>query len=338
MKKVVDVCTRVEGHGNIKILLQKDEISSVNFDLEIFRGFENILLDKRLIDTPRIASRICGLCHASQTIASCKAIESMYEVEPSNQSVLLRRLLMIGELIRSHSMHFFFQAFPDLFVILDKQPKPLSLNELIHFDPKLTSNMYELIKIGNEIGNLFGGRSVHLITPIIGGVFFSPSKKEINIARKYLQNSINNLKWIIERFIEIFSQFAPPDVYSLPNPAYMGMHNDEKYDRYNGLLRLAQNNKIIADFPVYKHSQYFDKQEDIRGIDFYLKNDQNILVGPLARYKIINDYGIDELQSYIGLFNKEWQNSILFSNVIRLIEMMFVSYEGLSILDDTELT
>jgi len=338
MKKVVDVCTRVEGHGNIKILLQKDEISSVNFDLEIFRGFENILLDKRLIDTPRIASRICGLCHASQAIASCKAIESMYEVEPSNQSILLRRLLMIGELIKSHSMHFFFQAFPDLFVILDKQPKPLSLNELIHFDPKLTSNMYELIKIGNEIGNLFGGRSVHLITPIIGGVFFSPLKKEINIARRYLQNSINNLKWIIERFQEIFSQFAPPDVYTLPNPAYMGMHNDEKYDRYNGLLRLAQNNKIIADFPVYKHSQYFDKQEDIRGIDFYLKKDQNILVGPLARYKIINDYGIDELQSYIGLFNKEWQNSILFSNVIRLIEMMFVSYEGLSILDDTELT
>lgn len=118
----------------------------------------------------------------------------------------------------------------------------------------------------------------------------------------------------------------------------MGMHNDEKYDRNNGLLRLTQNNKIIADFPVYKHSQYFDKQEDIRGIDFYLKNDQNILVGPLARYKTINNYGIDELQSYIGLFNKEWQNSILFSNVIRLIEMMFVSYEGLSILDDTELT
>jgi coenzyme F420-reducing hydrogenase alpha subunit len=218
MKKVIDMCTRVEGHGSINIILQKDEISNVDFKLDIVRGFENILHNNNLTDAPRIASRICGICHASQAIASCKAIENIYEIEPSLQSILLRRLMMIGELIKSHSMHFFFQAFPDLFVILKKNPHPLTLSELIHFDPKLTSSMYELINIGNEIVSLFGGKSVHLITPVIGGVMFSPSKKDIGIARKLLQKSLINLEWILERFNQLFSQYNPPDIYTLTNP------------------------------------------------------------------------------------------------------------------------
>ena len=42
--KVVEVCSRVEGHGNINVYLnnQKDEISHVNFEIGFFRGFENI--------------------------------------------------------------------------------------------------------------------------------------------------------------------------------------------------------------------------------------------------------------------------------------------------------
>ena len=66
--KVVEVCSRIEGHGNVNIYLnnQKDEISHVNFEINFFRGFENILIGKKLIDVPRITSRICGLCHASQ--------------------------------------------------------------------------------------------------------------------------------------------------------------------------------------------------------------------------------------------------------------------------------
>src|SRR4030042_581281 len=110
------MCTRIEGHGEVEIYLanQNEEISYVEFVLDAYRGFENILLKKNLLDIPKIASRICGLCHASQAISSCKAIEAVYDIEPSEQSILLRRLLMTGEMIKSHSMHIFFQSLPDL--------------------------------------------------------------------------------------------------------------------------------------------------------------------------------------------------------------------------------
>ena len=70
--KVVDVCTRVEGNGDIKILIHNDDISNIEFQIGVLRGFNKFLIGKKLNDIPRIVSHICGLCHASQTIASCK--------------------------------------------------------------------------------------------------------------------------------------------------------------------------------------------------------------------------------------------------------------------------
>ena len=74
--KVVEVCSRVEGHGNVNLYInnQNDEISHVDFEIRAYRGFENILIGKKMIDTPKITSRICGLCHASQCIVSCKTL------------------------------------------------------------------------------------------------------------------------------------------------------------------------------------------------------------------------------------------------------------------------
>lgn len=238
LKKVIDVCTRVEGHGTVNIFLgnQNEEISNVNFETAIFRGFENILMNKKLLDIPKIASRICGLCYASQSIVSCKTIENMYEVEPLEQSVLLRRLLMAGELIKSHSMHIFFQAFPDLMEIFNESQKILTPYDLIRYDPQLTTNFYELIKIGNEVENIFGGRSVHLITTIPGGVIYRPSRKKIVLARKYFQKSLINLEYIIDKFIQLFSNHTPPEEYTIINPTYIGLNNSRKFDRYIGAL------------------------------------------------------------------------------------------------------
>lgn len=337
MLKVIDVCKRVEGHGDVKILLQNDEISLVNFEFEIYRGFENFLIGKKLLDIPKIVSRICGLCYASQAIASCKAIEHIYNIKVSEQTVLLRHLLMSGELIKSHSMNFFFQTLPDLLAIFDFSQKTLTPYELINYDPQLTSNLYELIKIGNEINNLFGGRSVHLISVIPGGVIYSPSRKNISIARKKFQNALNNLEWIIEKFIELFSNQIPPKEYYFPHFIFVGLSNSGNYDRYSGTLRIKENNKNLIEFEKHNYSSYFGKEIDLRGIDFYFENKKNVIVGPLSRYNIIENYGIDEIHTYLEYFNKSWKNNILFANFIRLLEMYIEVYHGLQILDDPSL-
>lgn len=116
--KIVDVCTRVEGHGTVQVLVQNDEISNVNFEIGSNRGFESFLIGKKLTDIPKIVSRICGLCYASQTIASCKAIENLFEIAVPEQSILLRYLLLSGELINLDSCIFSFNPYRIFFKFL----------------------------------------------------------------------------------------------------------------------------------------------------------------------------------------------------------------------------
>ncbi|MFX0106428.1 MAG: nickel-dependent hydrogenase large subunit, partial [Candidatus Hodarchaeota archaeon] len=249
----------------------------------------------------------------------------------------LRHLLMSGELIKSHAMNFFFQTLPDLLEIFDITQKTLTPYELINYDPQLTSNLYELIKIGNEINNIFGGRSVHLISHIPGGVIYFPSRKNISLARKKFQNALNNLEWIIEKFIELFSNQIPPKEYFFPNFVFISQSNNGNYNRYSGNLKIKENNKNLIEFENHNYSSYFDKEIDLRGIDFHFENKKNVIVGPLSRYNIIENYGIEEINNYLEYFNKSWKNNILFANFIRLLEMYIESYHGLQILDEPSL-
>lgn len=333
MQKVIDVCTRVEGHGNVKILLQQDEISNVEFEILAFRGFENILIGKKLSDVPKIVSRICGLCHASQTIVSCKSIEKMYNIKANQQSVLVRRLLMAGELLKSHSMHYFFQSFPDLLNIFNICTKPIELYDLIKFNPQLTSHIYDIIKIGNDIDKIFGGRSIHPITPIPGGNIYRPSQKRKNIAEKYFVKAISNLEWIIENFIDLFSKLTPPEDFMLPNVKFLSLNNNRSYDRYDGILTMKKGLKKYQDFRLEEYNNYFDKDPTIWGIDFVDKN-QNYLVGPISRNKIVETYESDEISEYLMLFDKKWRNNILFANFLRLLEMFVESQNSLKILEN----
>lgn len=332
--KIVDVCTRVEGHGNIKILVQNDEISSVDFEIGLTRGFESFLIGKKLMDIPKIVSRICGLCYASQTIASCKAIENLFDIAVPEQSILLRRLLLFGELIKSHAMHFFFQSLPDLFQIFDFSKKPYSPQELTRIEPQLATNIYDLIKIGSEIERMFGGRSVHLITPIPGGLIYLPSQKKISMARKYLQKATINLEWIMAKFIELFSNRAPPKEYDLPNVIYLSLNNFGNFDRYGGRLKIKKNERSLIEFEDKNYSSYFDKDINLRGIDFNFDKSKKFLVGPFSRYKTTDNYEIDDINTYLQYFDKSWQHSILFANFLRLLEMFLETQQGLKILEE----
>ncbi|MHA2392717.1 MAG: nickel-dependent hydrogenase large subunit [Promethearchaeota archaeon] len=337
MLKVVDICHRVEGHGDVKILIQNDEVSLVNFEFEIYRGFEKFLIGKKLLDIPKIVSRICGLCYASQTIASGKAIEDIFNIKVSEKSVLLRRLLMTGELIKSHTINFFFQALPDLLEIFNLSQKTLFPNELMNYDPQLTANLFDLIKIGNEINNIFGGRAVHLISPIPGGIIYFPSRKNVIMARKYFQKALSCLEGVIEKFIELFSNKTPPKDYYHPKFTYLGLTNHGNYDRYLGRVRIKEHNKNLIEFENHNYSSYFTKDVNLRGIDFYFENGKNLIVGPFSRYNLVDNYVMDEINNYFEYFDKNWDNNILFSNFIRLIEMYIESYQGLQILDESSL-
>ena len=321
MQKVIELCSRIEGKSKINYFIQNDEIKHVEFELSALRGFENILVGKKLMDIPRIVSRICGLCHSSQTIASCKAIEEIYGIEPSFQSTVIRKVLMTAELIKSHIVHFFFQSLPDLIELFQKENKSYDINKLISFDPQLTSTVYDLIKTSTEIDNTFAGRENLLITSIPGGVVYKPSKKKVIIVKRYLQKALTNIDYILNKYVNLFSDKQPPEDFDLPPLNMMGMLNNGHYDRYNGNIHIIQSNGNEIEFDVSNYENYFTKEIKLFGIKFLVSNSEQILTGPIARYNLSRNNSSSMYNSLLKHFNMRWKNNILFVHFLQLLEI-----------------
>ena len=106
--------TRVEGHGNIVLNARDGKIEELRWEVtESPRFFEAMLRGRYYEDVPHIASRICGICSIAHTTASIQATEAAFGIQPSEQTLLLRKLLYDAELLESHVLHVLFLAAPD---------------------------------------------------------------------------------------------------------------------------------------------------------------------------------------------------------------------------------
>jgi len=97
MKIGVHHVTRVEGHGNIVVDAQNGEIKDCRFEVvEAPRFFEAFVRGRPYYELSHITSRICGICSVGHATASLRATEKALGVEPSEQTVLLRKLNFHG--------------------------------------------------------------------------------------------------------------------------------------------------------------------------------------------------------------------------------------------------
>src|SRR4030042_5839432 len=107
--------TRIEGHAQVNIMLNEDDIvKEAIFKVVDFRGFEKFCEGRPFYEMPSITSRACGICPVSHLVASAKACDAIVGVAPPEAAVLLRRLMPMGQLIRSHALNFFHFCWPDL--------------------------------------------------------------------------------------------------------------------------------------------------------------------------------------------------------------------------------
>jgi coenzyme F420-reducing hydrogenase alpha subunit len=189
--KVKDL-TRVEGHGNIVIDVKKGKIKELRFEItESPRFFEVMLRGRRYDEAHHIMSRICGICAVSHTTASLKAIEDAMGMSVSRRSKLLRKLAFCGENIQSHILHLFFLVFPDLV-------GEGSIAPLFKTHPGLAKTGLVLKKLANEVCAVVGGRHIHPISLVPGGVARTPTVKELKGLRSSLKDSFDRLDETLE--------------------------------------------------------------------------------------------------------------------------------------------
>jgi coenzyme F420-reducing hydrogenase alpha subunit len=173
MKIKIDHIAKIEGHAGFTADIVDGDITQARLSvLEGARLLEGILRSRKYYEASPITARICGVCPVVHTLTSLKALENAFETEISNQTILLRKLLMLGQMINSHALHIFFFSLSDFFGIKNDL-------DLIKKYPEKTKAAVAIRDFGNKIIEIIGGRSIHPITPAVGGFTKLPDTRQI---------------------------------------------------------------------------------------------------------------------------------------------------------------
>jgi len=177
----VNPVTRIEGHA--KITLDTDDSGAVargHLQVLEIRGFEKLLEGMELFKMPLITGRICGVCPAAHHMASVTAIENGLGVKIPKAAASLRELMYMGHILHSHALSTFVLTGPDILAGLGAAPEERNVFNLLKLQPEVVKKVLRLRSIGQRIVETVGGRGVHPVTSVPGGITSAPSDEEMS--------------------------------------------------------------------------------------------------------------------------------------------------------------
>jgi NAD-reducing hydrogenase large subunit len=351
-KITIEPVTRIEGHAKITIHMKEDNLSVDHAYLHIneFRGFEKFCEGRMVFEMPLITPRICGICPVSHHLASAKAGDAVLGSPPPRPASLLRELMHMGQIIQSHGMHFFELAGPDLLLGFDADPTIRNVVGLVQNAPDITVKAVQLRKYGQEIIQLLGGRKVHPVFAIPGGVNKALSHTERDKILSGLDQTIET----IQLGISIMKDWAAKNMEDIQKFAvfptgYFGLiTEDNGLELYDGNLRLLdREGNQLERFPASNYLDYIAEHVEnwsYLKFPFYKKlgwPDGVYRVGPLGRLNIIDKIDTplanEEFKVYKQINNGKPIENTLYFHYARLIETLFAAERVKVLLDDPDI-
>lgn len=208
VKVNVEYLTRVEGHGNIVVNVKNGQLEQCRLDIvESPRFFEGMLRGRSIFEAQHITSRICGICACGHSLASIQAAEDALGFTPSEQTVLLRKLLLHMENLDSHILHIYLLVAPDLLGVKSFVP-------LISSHNKVVRRALRMKKTCNDICDILVGRHVHPISCIVGGFTKLPGEKDLDSMLAMLEGMIPDMDATVDLISTLsFPQFERDTEY-----------------------------------------------------------------------------------------------------------------------------
>ena len=349
-KITIEPVTRIEGHAKVTIHLNGEgKVERAYLHVNEFRGFEKFCEGRMYFEMPSITPRICGICPVSHHLAAAKAGDELAGSPPPRPARLLRELMHMGQVIQSHSMHFFELAGPDLLLGFDSQPESRNVLGILEANPSLALKAINLRKFGQEVISTLGGRRVHPNFAVPGGVnkALQPAEREAILAE--VAEAINSIQagisvarnWAEEHWEDI-QRFAV-----FPT-GYLGLVDEQNgLNLYEGALRLIDKDGVqLERFPGRDYLEYIAEHvENWSYLKFpYYKKmgwSQGVYrVGPLGRLNVVESIGTPladaELRQFKALNPSGPVENTLYYHYARLIEALYAAERVKQILEDPD--
>jgi len=359
----IDPITRLEGHGKIEIFLDdKGDVSNAFFQVPELRGFEKFSEGRLAEEMPRITPKICGVCPTAHHMASGKALDDLFKVDPPPAAKKIRELINSAFMAEDHTLHFFFLGGPD-FIVGPQAPagERNILGVIAKVGLEAGKKVIDIRKRLREIIEKQGGKVIHPVCNLPGGISKGVTKED---REEYIQtgkDAVEFAKFTLKAFEDIvlknkeYVNIIVGDIYK-HKTYYMGLVDENnKVNFYDGDIRVVDpEGKEFAQFKPQEYLNHIEEHvEPWSYIKFpYLKNvgwkgfvdgkDSGVYrVAPLARLNVSDGMATPLAQAeyekmYDTLGGKPVHNTLAY-HWARLVELLYAAERLLELAQDEEI-
>ncbi|MBC7129601.1 Ni/Fe hydrogenase subunit alpha [Candidatus Bathyarchaeota archaeon] len=362
---VINPITRLEGHGKITIFLNDEgDVEEAYFQVPELRGFEKFCEGRRAEDLPIITTRICGVCPVAHHMASAKAVDAAFNVEPPEPAKKLRELMYCGYYLYDHTLHFYYLGGPDFVVGPDAPPEKRNILGVIEkAGLEIAKEVIKHRAYGQKITEILGGKATHPVSACIPGGFARPiTEEERQEIEKMVRSCLEFAKLSLKLFDDIvlkntkYVELIKSQPYTMKT-YYMGLVDENnKVNLYDGKVRVVDPDG--NEFVKFAPNEYLDViEEHVEPWTYvklpYLKKvgwkglvagpDSGIYrVGPLGRLNAADGMATPLAQAeyermYETLGGKPVHNTLAY-HWARLIELLYAAERALELVTDPEIT
>ena len=361
---IIDPITRLEGHGKIDIFLNDaGDVENAYFQVPELRGFEEFCRGRPVEELPRITPRICGVCPGAHHMASSKAVDAVFHVDPPSAAKKLRELFYCAHMIHSHIAHFYALAAPDF--VLGPQADPAERNILGVVAKVGVEIGGEVIKhraYAQDIQAMIGGKATHPVCGVPGGMSKAIDEEERKQIQEMAESTVEFAKFSLQLFNDVvlknkeYVDIILGDVYTMQS-YYMGLVDEKnKVNFYEGDIRVVDPEG--KEFVKFKPAEYLDHigehVEPWTYLKFpYLKKigwkgfvegkDSGVYrVAPLARLNVADGMATplaqEAYQAMYSTLGGKPVHATLANHWARLVELMYAAERLLDLSKDPEIT
>ena len=263
-KITINPITRLEGHGKIEIFLDdKGNVDDAYWQVVELRGFERFCLGRPVEELPRIMPNICGVCPTPHNMASVKALDDLFGVEPTPTAKLIRGLHYNAFMVEDHLLHFFILAGPDFVLGPNANPAERNILGVVNkVGLEIGGKVIEVRKRCREIIRYIASKPPHPEGGLPGGVSRGIAEEDRKWMRDTADFSVEFTQFALELFKQIvldnkvYLNLVLNDAYKL-STYYMGLVDESKrVNFYEGKLRVV--NPKGEEYALFDYRDYIN--------------------------------------------------------------------------------
>lgn len=320
MKIRINHLAKMEGHLDfVGDILQGDVASAKIKTTEGVRLIESILVGRKFSDVPIITARICGICPVVHSLNTIKTIEDAFNIKPSEQTVKLRKLMELSQIIHSHALHLYFLSMPDFYGVRDDL-------DFIKKNPTEASAAIKCREFALNILDTVAGRAIHPIACEVGGFKVLPSKNQLSQLLQGWEEAMASAL----RLVVFAAKLPIPKFYR--EMEFAALSRSDEYAVYDGAVRFLHGKivkakdygKVISEYQLLGLAA---KRANFKG--------QSFMVGALARLNLSHSEMSAEAKKIIADLKLEFPIYNTFYNVLaQAIEIVHATEIAGNILQD----